>query len=1115
MKKKGSVLLALLMVCLVLPMNALAANTAAETYPITPTMGIEESSQSIHNNATNLGKIPSEVVRVTTYDPEWAFMHHPAGIVYFKGKFYTAFSRGYWGEDYPGQHMAISSSEDFYNWSDPEILAPAEQGTYGQRCLIPGGLYVVGDKMVATYCDADYDAKWFNADGSFNPKGGGARTDTLYQLVTTDGVNWTRQRISSIKGVGYLRKMSTGRWGSCNGVWFHHTDEEIPDPNNGDTWKWYVMPNEMRAASEKRNGGRLSESSWYESADGVIHLMIRSDKGYLWNAESYDGGESFTEFYPTRFSSDNTQFNFWNLEDGRTLGIGTPNEDNNIWGMWPLNLYISEDGYNFDSVYTLRDEYYTLEQQGWSKGGQYAYMKFLEMDGYFYVFYSRMKEVMEVTRVKIADIKIAKDELREVAPEVVDGPLLADFTTRVKYNTALNSGKVGVGNPNNASFTYKDGAVKMTYLNGSPVNENRRGETQLIIHPLLDKKVDKNDLLVVKMKAETTGSDGGFLGYGDRVTVGDTIIKADAAIAANHPIKGGVGYDWILEGDDGWLYVAFTTKDAIASVADGATWGRLDIWGQGVSYQTGESIYVEWVGTFDSLEEAKVWDKTFQESIEGIIDPPDVSQFFIDFSDGMHNQKGAAPYVAMESNTTLSYDKGIGALKVGTSTLTDGPNASFNLAKVHFWPGDMNVSTKEYPIFAIKYKPIKTDVIPTASSMIIRNDAFQKWNSPKIVSKTAPYAYDAANTDWQLVLFDVSELDDPTRWTLFVTPMVEPLNNEYGVDQNPTLWDGVPEDLGYIAWAGAFASTTEAQRYFDEVGHTYDGACDAACNDCDHVRETTTEHTYDNDCDADCNKCSAVREVADHQYDNGLDVDCNECGATREITFTGWWKADGRWYYYKNGALLKNQWQLDSVGWCYLGSDGAMKTNAWVKDSHGWCYVGDSGYIVKSNWVKDDGKWYYLDEFGYMLANTWQLDSKGWCYLGADGAMKVNSWIKDSVGWCFVGANGYCVTNTWKKDSVGWVYLDHNGRMLTNAWVKDSKGWCYVGGDGYAVTECWKKDSVGWCYLDENGSMTKNDWVKDSGKWYYLDANGYMLAGTTKTIGGKTYTFNASGVLVG
>ncbi len=323
-----------------------------------------------------------------------------------------------------------------------------------------------------------------------------------------------------------------------------------------------------------------------------------------------------------------------------------------------------------------------------------------------------------------------------------------------------------------------------------------------------------------------------------------------------------------------------------------------------------------------------------------------------------------------------------------------------------------------------------------------------------------------------------------------------------------------------------------------QESHVFDFDCDNKCNVCFYVRQadhmtgglwTTSEtkhwqvcsicnqslnsgmHRYDNDCDVDCNVCKAER-VTEHVYRTAWDATCDVCEETRAVTYTGWAQEGDNWYYYQNGTLLTNTWQLDSVGWCYLGSDGAMKTNAWIQDSVGWCYVGANGYIVKSNWVNDGGKWYYLNKDGYMLKNTWQLDSIGWCYLGADGAMKTNSWIKDSVGWCYVGADGYCVTNNWVKDSVGWVYLNADGRMVTNAWVKDSVGWCYVGSDGYAVTECWKKDSIGWCYLNENGSMTKSDWVYDGG-WYYLDANGYMVTGT-RTIQGINYTFKANGLLV-
>lgn len=371
----------------------------------TPAVDIEDISHSIHNNAVNLGKIDSEFVRVTEFDPEWAFTHHPAGIVYFKGKYYTAFSRGYTGEDFPGQHMAMSVSEDFYHWSEPTVIFPATQGTYGETAIIPAGFYTFNGVLIANVYITDYqDPSYFNSDGSFNEKGSGKRETKIRQIYSTDGVTWSKPKnISSINTLSYPRQLSNGRWFSCTGKWIHYTDDEVPDGLK--KWNWYTMPADMIANSQKRNGGKqLTEGSWYEGPDGVIHAMIRSDSGYLFHAASYDGGETLTEFYPTQFSSDNSQFNFWNLEDGRAIAIGSPNENKDIWDMWPLNLYVSLDGYNFNRVHTLRDEWYTIQKVGYSKGGQYAYMKMMEHDGYLYVFYSRMKEVMEVSRVKVSDI---------------------------------------------------------------------------------------------------------------------------------------------------------------------------------------------------------------------------------------------------------------------------------------------------------------------------------------------------------------------------------------------------------------------------------------------------------------------------------------------------------------------------------------------------------------------------------------------------------------------------------------------------------------------------------------------------------------------------------------
>lgn len=379
-------------------------STNIALYPIKPTMSIEEASLRVQNNVSPSRRLQSEYVRVTEFDPEWAFMHHPSGIVYFKGKYYTAFSRGYEGEDFPGQQMVISVSDNFYDWSEPTVIYPSSQGTYGQTCIVPAGFYAFNDTLIANVYIHDYDESYFNSDGSFNPEGGGKVTTQIRQIHSTDGVNWSSPKaISSINTLSYPRQLSTGRWFSSTGKWMHYID--TANPSGLVKWNYYVMNATMQANSTKRNNNNpLTEGSWYEGPDGILHMMIRSDSGYMFHAESYDGGKSMTEFYPTRFSSDNTQFNFWNLKDGRAIAIGTPNVDENIWGMWPLNLYICTDGYNFNKAYTLRDEKYTIQKPGYSKGGEYAYMKMMEHDGYLYVFYSRMKEVLELTRVPLSEL---------------------------------------------------------------------------------------------------------------------------------------------------------------------------------------------------------------------------------------------------------------------------------------------------------------------------------------------------------------------------------------------------------------------------------------------------------------------------------------------------------------------------------------------------------------------------------------------------------------------------------------------------------------------------------------------------------------------------------------
>ena len=75
------------------------------------------------------------------------------------------------------------------------------------------------------------------------------------------------------------------------------------------------------------------------------------------------------------------------------------------WG-FRVPLLVSKDGYNFKKGYVLRDERYTLQQEGWSKGGEYGYQEVMIHGDYMYIACSRYKEVVELTWVKMSDIKL-------------------------------------------------------------------------------------------------------------------------------------------------------------------------------------------------------------------------------------------------------------------------------------------------------------------------------------------------------------------------------------------------------------------------------------------------------------------------------------------------------------------------------------------------------------------------------------------------------------------------------------------------------------------------------------------------------------------------------------
>jgi len=383
------------------------ANTDLSMFPVTPKMTAQESARKITNkNAKNMGKIVSRYTQVDEYDPGYTYIHHP-GLAIFKGKLYASFSRAYSYEDTPGQNAAVCSMslDNFGTWSEPTVVGPSRKLPDGtESCCLSGFLFATADRLYCFYMDKEYGPDAYDKNGKFITTKGfhpqPAITSYSMMTSTTDGVNWSEPVSVGIAANESPRQSLTGQWFAGSGNKLIFCGDTTP---NGVFWDYVGMTEPQYQSSLNRGGlSLLTEASWYQTDDYIIHQMLRSHDGYVWMSESYDNGKTWSEAYSTNFTSDTTMANFGRLPDGRFYFVGSPTYGSS---RYPLSLYLSEDGYNFDKYYTIRDERYSVKDDNWTKEGYFGYPEVLISGEYMYIHYTKRKEVAEVTRIKLSDIK--------------------------------------------------------------------------------------------------------------------------------------------------------------------------------------------------------------------------------------------------------------------------------------------------------------------------------------------------------------------------------------------------------------------------------------------------------------------------------------------------------------------------------------------------------------------------------------------------------------------------------------------------------------------------------------------------------------------------------------
>ena len=365
-----------------------APSSAAETP--------EEAAAKINNRAgATVTKLDSEVGSVYVPKVGWGYAHHPH-IQFFKGRYYATFSQGRENEDDCGQRIMLSVSPDGLTWSEPVPLVDSVQGRDSELVLVNAGLYTDGTHLGAYYGSYEYRADTLRGP-NLRPLEDAHRIDyAMHYVLTGDGEAWEKPVDMDIPfGCNYGPiPLQSGRLLMCGGTTYPYTD----DPAGLDGFKTGTIDGE---GAKRRGAKTITEGSFFQTDDGVIHMMLRSNTDYLWCAESTDDGVTWSDAYPTGFTDCKTKFQFGRLPDGRFFYVGSPIPGS---GRNPLMLCLSENGADFSRQYILRNEPYEQQIEGLYKGGLYGYPSVTVANDALYVIYSKHKEAIEVTRVALASL---------------------------------------------------------------------------------------------------------------------------------------------------------------------------------------------------------------------------------------------------------------------------------------------------------------------------------------------------------------------------------------------------------------------------------------------------------------------------------------------------------------------------------------------------------------------------------------------------------------------------------------------------------------------------------------------------------------------------------------
>ncbi len=341
---------------------------------------------------------------------------HQAQVTSLDGRLYVSWSLGVRDEEEPGQIVVFATSADQgLTWSEPSTIMDVRPGAHADWVAGSTGIRIHDGRLIAYVAEWEYGP--LALDESRRLSGGNhdhhLGTRTRARASSDGGASWSEPVDVMPRIATYHAPSATasGRLILPGHVTYPYTDDpagligwtysglsRLPDDFVDDTMGWDY-------GREARNDPLVfNEGSFFQTDDGVIHMMLRTESDRLWITESRDDGGTWSEPLMTHYTDGICRVHFGRLADGRFFGLGTP-DPSNVWGRTPVVLALSEDGVAFDRHFIVGDE---PEQPprvpGLGKKGRYGYPYLHVMGDMAFVVYSVAKEDIAVARFPLSDL---------------------------------------------------------------------------------------------------------------------------------------------------------------------------------------------------------------------------------------------------------------------------------------------------------------------------------------------------------------------------------------------------------------------------------------------------------------------------------------------------------------------------------------------------------------------------------------------------------------------------------------------------------------------------------------------------------------------------------------